>query len=86
MSQPNQPSTSYGIQEKLPRQDFKTQGLYDKVKNQIKVPMNDIIHLQPITNIPTKYQLSTPYGFQDMAQTKFYRSRSLRQGQIKVTP
>ena len=42
---------------------------------------NDVAHLQPITNIPTKYQLPTPYGFQDIAQTRFYRSRSLRQGQ-----
>ena len=33
------------------------------------------------TNVPTKYQLPTPYGFQDIAQTRFYRSRSLQQGQ-----
>ena len=42
---------------------------------------NDVAHLQPITNIPTKYQLHTPYGFQDIVQTRFYRSRSLWQGQ-----
>ena len=42
---------------------------------------NDIAHLQQITNIPTKYQLPKPYCFQHMAQTRFYRSRSLRQGQ-----
>ena len=41
---------------------------------------HDAAHLQPLTNVPTKYQLPTPYGFQDMAQTRFYRSRSLRQG------
>ena len=29
----------------------------------------------------TKYQLHTPYGFRHIAQTRFYRSRSLRQGQ-----
>ena len=29
---------------------------------------NDVAHLQPITNIPTKYQLLTPHGFQDIAQ------------------
>ena len=40
----------------------------------------------PLTNVPTKYQLPTPYSFQDIARTRFYRSRSLRQGQIKVTP
>ena len=27
------------------------------------------------------YQLPTPYGFQDTARTRFYRSRSLRQDQ-----
>ena len=43
-------------------------------------------NLQPLTNVPTKYQLPTPYGFRDIARTRFYRSRSLRQGQIKVTP
>ena len=46
---------------------------------------HDVAHLQPPTNVPTKYQLLTPYGFQDIAQTRFYRSRSLWQGQIKVT-
>ena len=35
----------------------------------------------PLTNVPTKCQPSTPYGIQEMAQTRFYRSRSLRQGQ-----
>ena len=34
-----------------------------------------------LTNAPTKYQLATPYPFQDTAWTRFYRSRSLRQGQ-----
>ena len=42
---------------------------------------HDIAHLHPLTNVPTKYELHTPYGFQDIAQTKFYRSRSLQQGQ-----
>ena len=34
---------------------------------------NDVAHLQSITNIPTNYQLSTPYGFHDIAWTRFYR-------------
>ena len=34
-------------------------------------------HLHPLTNVPTKYQLPTPYGFRDIARTRFYRSRSL---------
>ena len=42
---------------------------------------HDVAHLQPLTNVPTKYQLPTPYRFRDIAQTRFYRSRSLRQGQ-----
>ena len=32
------------------------------------------------------YQLPTPYGFRDMARTRFYRSKPLQKGQIKVTP
>ena len=35
----------------------------------------------PLTNVPTKHELPTPYGFQDIARTGFYRSRSPRQGQ-----
>ena len=42
---------------------------------------HDAAHLQPLTNVPTKHQLPTPYGFRDIARTRFYRSRSLRQGQ-----
>ena len=42
---------------------------------------HDAAHLQPPTNVPTKYQLPTPYGFWDIARTKFSNSRSLRQGQ-----
>ena len=42
---------------------------------------HDVARLHPLTNSPTKYQLPTPYGFRDIARTRFYRSRSLRQGQ-----
>ena len=35
---------------------------------------------QSRTNVPTKYIISTP-GFGDVAQTSFYRSKSLWQGQ-----
>ena len=42
---------------------------------------HDAAHLQPLTNVPTKYQLPTPYSFRDIARTRFYRSRSLQQGQ-----
>ena len=33
--------------------------------------------------VPAKYQLPTPYGCRDVAWTRFYRSRSLRQGQTR---
>ena len=42
---------------------------------------HDIAYLSTLTNVPTMYQLSTPYGFLDIAQTRFYSSRSLQQGQ-----
>ena len=43
----------------------------------------DDAHLQPPTNVPTKYQLPTPYSFRDIACTGFYKSKLLWQGQIK---
>ena len=42
---------------------------------------HDGAHLHPLTNVPTKYQLPTPYSFQDIARTRFYRSRTLWQGE-----
>ena len=42
---------------------------------------HDAAHLHPLTNVPTKHQLPTHYGFRDIARARFYRSRSLRQGQ-----
>ena len=65
------------------QQDFIGQGHYNKFKSRSH---HDVAHLQPLANVPTKYQLPTPYGFRDIAQTRFYRSRSLWQGQIKVRP
>ena len=34
-----------------------------------------------VKKIKNKYQFPTPYGCRDIARTRFYRSRSLRQGQ-----
>ena len=34
---------------------------------------HDIAHLQPLTNVPTKYQLPTPYGFGDIARDKIFK-------------
>ena len=67
------------------QQDFKGQGHYEKAKVTSR-SHHDAAHLQPLTNVPTKHQLPTPYGFEDIAGTRFYRSRSLQQGQIKVRP
>ena len=41
----------------------------------------DTSYLEAPTNVPTTYQLPTPHGFHDIAQTRFYRSRSLLHGQ-----
>ena len=59
-------------------QDFIEQGQYGKVKSRSH---QNVAEQHPLTNVPTKYQLPTPYGFRDIAQTIFYSSRSLRQGQ-----
>ena len=44
---------------------------------------HDIAHLHLLANVPTKYKLPTPYGFVDIPQKTFCRSRSLRQGQTR---
>ena len=41
---------------------------YSKVKSRSD---HDVAHLHPLTNVPTKYQLPTPYGFRDIARTRF---------------
>ena len=47
-----------------------------KIKSRLH---HDVAHLQPPTNVPIKYQLATPFGFRDIARTRF--QRSLRQSQ-----
>ena len=66
------------VSEIQPGQDLIGQGHYGKVKSR---SYHDVAHLQPLTNVPTKYQLPTPYGFRDIARTRFNRSRSPLQGQ-----
>ena len=39
----------------------------------------DVAQLHPLTNVPAQYIHPTPYGFRDMARTRFLRSRSKRQ-------
>ena len=41
------------------------------------------LHTYNLLTVPTKYQLPATYSFQDIAQTRFYRSRSVQKGQIK---
>ena len=49
---------------------------------------HDIAHQHSLTNVPTKYQLPTPYAFQDIAGTRFTGQGHYGKvkGQIKVTP
>ena len=57
---------------------------YDKFKGYVTSRSHyNITNLQPPAknNIPTIYQLSTPYSFRDIARTRFYRSRSPQQDQ-----
>ena len=44
---------------------------------------HDITHHQTPTNVPTKYQFPTPYGFRDIAQTRFCRARSPARSKVK---
>ena len=43
-----------------PGQDFQTQGRCSKVKSRSD---HNVAHLHPLTNVPTMYELPTPYGF-----------------------
>ena len=43
---------------------------------------HDAAHLQPLTNVPTKYQLPAPYGCRDIARTRFSKFKIFK---IKVT-
>ena len=65
----NQLPTPYGFCDTA-QQDFLRQSHSSKV---IPRSHHDVAHLQPQINIPTKYQLSTPYAFRDIAKTRFYR-------------
>ena len=43
-------------------------------RSEVKSRSNyDEAQLYPLTNVPTKYQLPTPYGFRDMARTRFFK-------------
>ena len=59
------------------RQDFQTQCQCDTVKSRSH---HDVAHLHPLTNVPTKYKLPTPYGFCDTAWTNFFPPPALPSG------
>ena len=42
---------------------------------------HDDVHLHPLTNVPTEYEPSTPFGIQEIVWTKFSISRSLQEDQ-----
>ena len=74
------PSTPYGIKEINPDKILKL--MVTMARSKVKSRSHhDVAHLHPLTNVPTKYQLPTPYSYRDIARTRFYRSRSLQQGQ-----
>ena len=69
------------VSETLAGQDFQTQGHYGKVKGQIKViPCNCTLTSQ--TNVPTKYQLPTPYGVapDNVSPTKCVGKQNMARG------
>ena len=79
---PYQVSTSYTLQllryspDKILK--VKVTTARSKVKSRSD---HDVPHLQPLNNVPAKYQLPTPYGCRDIARTRFSNSRSLQHGQ-----
>ena len=79
---PYQVSTSYTLQLLRYSLDKVLEVKVTTARSKVKSRSDhDVAHLQLLTNVPTKYQLPTPYGFRDIAWTRFYRSRSLQQGQ-----
>ena len=68
---PYQVSTSYTLQfqryilEKILQ--VKVTTARSKVKSRSH---HDVAHLQPLNNVPTMYQLPTPYGWRDIAPDK----------------
>ena len=73
MSLPNMNFLPLTVSEIWPGQDFfkvKVITARSKVKSRSD---NDEAQLHPLTNVPTKYELPTPYSFRDMARTKFFK-------------
>ena len=84
---PYQVSTFYILQNPRNGLDKILKCMVTMTRSKLKSRMQHyVLHLQPLSNVPAKHQPPTLNGFRDIAQIKFYRSRSLQKGQIKVTP
>ena len=68
------------VSEIWPGKDFIVQGHFGKFKVKSR-SHHDTAHLYPLSNVPTKCQIPTPYRSRDIVRTRFYKSRSLQQGQ-----
>ena len=70
---PYQASTSYTLRfpRYSPDKIFKLKVTTARSKVQLRSD-HDVAHLHPLTNVPAKYQLPTPYDFWDRAQTNFF--------------
>ena len=81
----NEASTSYTLRFPRYNPDQILQVKVTMARSKVKSrSYTDIAHLHHLTNVTTKYQLPTPYGFRDIALTSFCRSKSLRQGQTST--
>ena len=56
------------VSQILPGQAFQTQGHCGKVKSRSH---HEVAYLQTLTNVPTKYQLPTPYDSELQARQTF---------------
>ena len=87
ISQPSFNFINLTVPEIWPGQDFIGQGL--TARSKVKSRSNyDIAHLHPLTNVPTKYQLPSPYSFRDIDGQDFLGQSHYGKvkGQTKATP
>ena len=57
-----------------------TQGHYIKLKSELHY---GVTHLHYLTNVPTKFQLPTPYGIGDIARTKYLLKVAMARSKVK---
>ena len=85
MSLPVSTSYTFTLSEILPGQNFKVK--VTTARSKVRLRSHHDTHLQPLTNVHTKYQLPTPYCCQDIAQQEITRQDHYGKvkDQIKVT-